>query len=105
MYREMKREGVTNYLVKAKTNAEEKAMDKQPKKKISVSKYPFIFVEENHNRKSLEGKFQKKIQIAISGTEHTVTTESGKLIHRKHISGPIVFQTEKKNERAHSETK
>ena len=82
---------VTNYLVMAKTKAEEKALDKQPKKTNSVSK--------NYNRKSLEGKFQKKIQTAISGTEHTVTTESGKVIHRKHISGPIVFQTEKKKER------
>ena len=68
--------------------------------KKSVSEYPFNFVEKNHNRKSLEGRFQKKIQTAESGTEHTVTTESGKLIHRKQISGPIVFQTEKKKERA-----
>ena len=90
---------VTNYLVMAKTKTEEKAVDK-PKKKNSVSEYPFNFVEMNHNRKSLEGRFQKKIQTAVSGTEHTVTTESGKLVHRKHISGPIVFQTGKKKERA-----
>ena len=90
---------VTNYLVMANTETEEKAVDK-PKKKKSVSEYPFNFVEKNHNRKSLEGRFQKKIQTAVSGTEHTVTTESGKLIHRKQISGPIVFQTEKKKERA-----
>ena len=55
---------VTNYLVMAKTKAEEKAVDKQPKKKNSVSKYPFIFVEKNYKRKSLEGRFQKKIQTA-----------------------------------------
>ena len=84
----------------AKTKNEEKAVDKQLKKKISVSKYPFKFVEKHYNRTSLEGKFQKKIQTAVSGTEHTVTTESGKVIHRKHISGPIIFQTEKKKERA-----
>ena len=52
---------VTNYLVMAKTQAEEKAVDKQPKKKNSVSKYPFTIVEKNYNRKSLEGKFQEKI--------------------------------------------
>ena len=91
---------VTNYLVMAKTKAEEKAVDEQPKKKTSASEYPFKFVEKNYNRKSLEGTFQKKIQTAVNGTEHTVTTESGKTIHRKHISGPIVFQTEKKKERA-----
>ena len=84
----------------AKTKNEEKAVDKQLKNKNSVSKYPFKFVEKHYNRTSLEGKFQKKIQTAVSGTEHTVTTESGKVIHRKHISGPIIFQTEKKKERA-----
>ena len=66
---------VTNYLVMGKTKAEEKAVDKQPKKKHSVSECPFKFVEKNYNRKSLEGKFQKKIQTAVSGTEHTVTTK------------------------------
>ena len=75
-------------------------MDKQPKKKNSVSKYPFKLVEKNDNTKSLEGKFRKKIQTAISGTEHTVTTESGKFVRRKHNLGSIVFQTEKKKERA-----
>ena len=90
---------VINYLVMAKTKAEEKAVDKQTKKN-SVSKYAFKFVEKNYNRKASEGKFQKKIQTTVSGTEHTVTTESGKVIHRKHIPGPIVFQTEKKKERA-----
>ena len=66
---------VTNYLVMAKTKAEEKAVDKQPKKKNSVSEFPFKFVEKNYNRISLEGKFQTKIQTAISGTEHTITTD------------------------------
>ena len=84
----------------AKTKAEEKEVDKLPKKKNSVSEYPFKFVEKNYKRKSLEGKFQKKIQTAVNGTEHTVTTESGIIIHRKHTSGPIVFHTEKKKERA-----
>ena len=73
-------------------------MDKPKKNK--VSEYPFKFVEKNHNKKSFDGRFQKKIQTAVSGTDHTVTIESGKLIHRKHILGPIVFQTEKKKERA-----
>ena len=74
---------VTNYLVMAKTG-----------------EFPFKFVEKNYNRKSLEGKFQTKIQTAISGTEHTITTDCGRVKHRKHISGPLVFQTEKKKERA-----
>ena len=82
---------VTNYLVMAKTKTEENAADK-PKMEISVSEYPFKFVAKNFNKKSLEGKFQKKIQTAVSGLEHTVAAESGKLLHRKHISGPIVFR-------------
>ena len=57
---------VTNYLVMAKIKAEGKAVDKQPKKKNSVSEYPFKIVEKNYNRKSLEGKFQKKVQNAVN---------------------------------------
>ena len=32
----------------------------------------------------------------MNGTEHTVTTDTGKIIHRKFISDPIVFQKERK---------
>ena len=89
---------ITNYLKMAKTKAEGKAVDKQPKTNNSFSEYPFNFVEKNYKRKSLEGEFQKKIQPAVTGAERTVTIESGNIVHRKHISGPIVFQTDKKKE-------
>ena len=80
----------------ARTKSEEKALaEKFPKKKNLVGTYPFQF-EKNHNKKSLEGRFQTKLQTAVNGTEHTVTTDTGKLIHRKFISDPIVFQKEKK---------
>ena len=88
---------ITNHIIMAKTKAEEKQANegpKSPKKKSSVS-YPFKFVEKNHNKKSLEGRFQKKIQTAIDGTENTVKTDTGKIINRKFISGPL-FQTEKR---------
>ena len=52
---------VTIYPVMTKTKAEEKTVDKQPKKKISVSRYPFKFVEKNYKRKPLERKLQNKI--------------------------------------------
>ena len=52
------------------------------KKRPSVREYHFKFVDKNYNRKSLEGKFEKKIQTAVSGTEHNVNTETGTLIHR-----------------------
>ena len=96
---------VSNHIVMARTEenafrkkkTEEKTLtEKSPKKKNSVGINPFQFFEKNHNKKSLEGRFQKKLQTAISGTEQTVTTDTGKVIHRKFISGPIVFQKERK---------
>ena len=88
---------ITNHIVMARTKAEEtQAIEGLNflKKKNSVS-YLFKFVEKNHNKKCLEGKFQNKIQTAISGTENTVKTDTGKIISQKFISGPL-FQTEKK---------
>ena len=88
---------VSNHLIMARTKTEEKAMtEKSPKKKNSVGKYPFQFIEKNHNRKSLEGRFQRKLQTAVSGTEHTVTTDTEKVIHRKFFSEPIIFQRDKR---------
>ena len=91
---------ITNHIVMAKTKTEEKQSGenaKSPKKKNSV-RYPFSLVEKNHNKKSLEGRFQNKIQTAMSGTENTVKTDTGKVINRKFISG-LLFQTEKKTRR------
>ena len=81
----------------AKTKAEEKVAqeNKSPRKRQPVRQFPFQFFEKNHNKKSMESRFQNKIQTAIKGTENTVTTDTGKLIHRKFISEPITFQTEK----------
>ena len=53
---------ITNHILMARTKTEEKHLaerPKSPKKKNSV-RYSFYFVEKNHNKKSLEGKFQKK---------------------------------------------
>ena len=91
---------ITNHIVMANTNTEGKQSGenaKSPKKKNSV-RYPFSFVEKNHNKNFLERRFQNKIQTAISGTENTVKTDTGKVINRKFISGPL-FQTEKKTRR------
>ena len=90
---------ITNHIIMARNKTEEKNLAEGPKslkKKNSVS-YPFIFRDKNHNKKSLEGKFQK-IQTAISGTETTVKTDTGKIFSRKFISGPL-FQTERKTRR------
>ena len=91
---------ITNHMVMARNKTEERQANegpKSPKKKNSVS-YPFKFVEKNHNKKSLEERFQNKIQTAIDGTEKTIKTDTGKIIHRKFISGPL-FQTEKKGKK------
>ena len=52
--------------------------------------------KKNHIKKSLEGRFQRKLQTAVSCTEHTVTTDTGKIIHRKFISEPIIIQRDKR---------
>ena len=91
---------IINHIIMAKTKNEEKQTGentKSPTKKISV-RYPFSFVEKNYNKKFLERNFQNKIQTAISGTENTVKTDTGKIFNRKLISGPL-FQTEKKTRR------
>ena len=88
---------VSNHIVMARIKSEEKAQtEKSPKKKNSVGKYPFKFFEKNHKKKSLEGRFQRNIQTVVNGTEHTVTTDTGKICHQKFISDPIVFQKERK---------
>ena len=53
-------------------------------------------LKKNHDKKSLEGRFQKHLQTVVKGTELTVTTDTGKIIHRKFISHPIIFQKERK---------
>ena len=50
----------------------------------------------NYNKKSVEGKFQNKVQTTLSRTESTIRTNTGKTINRKFISGPL-FQTERKS--------
>ena len=53
-------EEVSYHIVIARTKSEEKAQtEKSPKKKNSVGKYLFQFFEKNHNKTSLEGRFQK----------------------------------------------
>ena len=96
---------ITNHIALARTKTEERqlaAETKSPKKRNSV-RYPFKFLEKRHNRKSLEGIFQSKTQTAISGTENTVKTDTGRIIHQKFISGPL-FQSEKRHPRESAPT-
>ena len=67
---------------------------KPPINTVSTNKfnYLFKFYEKNYKKDSLDSKFKNKIQTAVSGTKHTVTTDKNKMIHRKLISNPLPFQ-------------
>ena len=88
---------IANHMVMAKTKLEEKhlAEDQKSPVKNYLVRYPFKIVQKNYTKKSLEGRFQIKIQTALSGTESTIKTDTRKLVNRKLISGPR-FQTERK---------
>ena len=90
---------IANYVVMARAKTEERQSASKAKspKKIPV-RYLFNFVEKRHNRKFLEGRFQSKIQTAISGAEITVKTDTGQILHRKLFSGPL-FKSEKRHRR------
>ena len=74
---------ITNHMVmtRTKTGKRQLASDSKSQKKRNPVRYHFKFVGKRHNRKALEGSFQSEIQTAISGTENTVKTDAGKIIH------------------------
>ena len=41
--------------------------------------YPYTFFEKRNQKKSLEGKYKKKLIIAIDGTEHTIRAADKKI--------------------------
>ena len=72
----------------------------KPKKSTEgVSNYPFLFLEKEHQRNKLESAYSDKLQFAISGENHTVTTPNGRVIHRKLISKPIETFNQETNNR------
>ena len=58
---------------------------KTKKNDEGVSNYPFLFLKK-HQKSKFESAYTDKPNIAISGTNHTVTTQNGRVIHRKWIS-------------------
>ena len=66
---------------------------RKPLNTVSTNNYPFSFYKKTHKKNSLGSKFSNKIQTAISGTKHTVTTDKNKIIHRKLMSNPLPFQS------------
>ena len=59
---------------------------------VTENKFPYYFVERNHQKKSFESKYKPKIQKAISETEHTVLTDKNRRVHKNQITGPIKIQ-------------
>ena len=65
---------------------------KAPRKlKCEVSnKFPYQFLEKKtQNKNKFESNYETKPQTAITGTKHTKTTDTNKIIHRKLISTPL----------------
>ena len=48
-------------------------------------KYPFKFYEKIYKQGSLDSKFKNKIQTAVSGTDHTLTTNKNKIKQKINI--------------------
>ena len=70
-------------------------MMKTPRRsrKAVSSEHSFYFLEKNLIKGKFEGPYEEVPQLAVAGTKHTVTTDSGKIIHRKRISNPLeIFQ-------------
>ena len=72
----------------------------KPKKNAKgVSNYPFFFLEKKHQRNKFESAYSDKPQLAMSGTNHTVTPPNRRVLHRKLISKPIVDFNQELNNR------
>ena len=66
---------------------------KPPINTVSTNKFNYSFkFYEKTPKSSLDSRFKNKIQTAVSGTKHTVTADNNKIIHRKLISNPLLFQ-------------
>ena len=71
---------------------------KQKKGAKGVRNYPFLF-HEKKTKPKFGSAYSEKSQLAISGTNHTVTTTDNKIIHRKNISKPVSEITQEPNNR------
>ena len=57
-------------------------------------------MKKKHQRNKFESAFSDKPRIEITGTNHTVTTPNGRVLHGKHVSKPIAdFNQEHINKR------
>ena len=66
---------------------------KTKKNDKGVGNYPFLFLEKKHQKSKFESTYTDKPNIAISGTNHTVTTPNGRIIHKKNIVNVLLILT------------
>ena len=90
------RGNISDYLVmaKRKTGPTTPKIESPTKRKptripVNKNKFPYYFVERNHQKKSFESKYKPKLQKAISETEHTVLTETNRRVHKNQVTGPV----------------
>ena len=70
----------------------------KPKKNSKEVSCPFFFLEKKHQRNKLKSAYSDKPELALSDTNHTVTTPNGRVIHRKMINKPVIdFNQENTN--------
>ena len=90
---------LTGVLIQRAGGVSDQLPMKQKKGSKRVSNYPFPFHEKKIVKLKFDGAYSDKIQIAVSGTNHTVTTADNRVLHRKHISKPISEITQEPNNR------
>ena len=73
-------------------------MKQKRKEAKPVGIYTFQFFERKKQIGKFESPYSAKLQTAVTGTKHTVTTLDNKIFHRKLISKPIItFEEEPTN--------
>ena len=58
------------------------------------NEFPYFFLEKKQSRDKFESMYKNKPQLAVVGTEHTIITDTNKIINRKRASKPLnpIFQ-------------
>ena len=93
---------VSDHIVMAKKKISTEQSENSPRRRQNQQsvkknkKFPYFFVEKNHQKRSFQSKFKNKIQKAISETKHTVLTDKIRRVHKNQISNPITVQDTEK---------
>ena len=86
-------EPVDSIILSKKKTASAVRRAKSPESPLSpVSRTPYICYEKNIKRKTTDSIFKKDPIKIIEETDHTVTTENGRKIHKKLVTRPLKFQ-------------